>query len=416
LIGFYTCDVLVVGAGPAGSIAASIVAKKGFKTILCEEHKMVGRPCHCTGKLSVHAFREFNLPKDSILNSVKAAKLYSPGGFKLDIRKDSVDSYIIDRELFDSRLSDLACSRGADLLLRTRVYDVEREFETHVILKARKDGSPVRLRSRLIIDAEGATPILPRKFGLRPVSDLLLGVQYEISGIQFESPDSVELYFNRIFAPGFFAWIVPLSECMARVGLCVRRSMATSPINQYIDRFIRMLIDRGRLRDFKVEKVLAGVEPAGPYISPSYSDNIMVVGDSAGHVKPTSGGGIYFGLKAAKLAGETAVKCLDKMNVSKWQLRVYEDEWVRAFGRELNVTFLLRRILNSLTDDEVDRLIRKMSEWDIKSVVERYGDTAYQSKVIFPLIPRFLKRSLEKLDDISLLARIAAEGFLALIT
>ncbi|MBS7628379.1 NAD(P)/FAD-dependent oxidoreductase, partial [Candidatus Bathyarchaeota archaeon] len=285
-----------------------------------------------------------------------------------------------------------------------------------IILKARKDGSPVRFRSRLVIDAEGATPILPGKFGLRPVSDLLLGIQYEISGIHVESPDSVELYFGRMFAPGFFAWIVPLSEYMARIGLCIRRSMATSPLNQYIDRFMRMLIDRGRLRDFKVEKVLAGVEPAGPYMSPSYADNIMVIGDSAGHVKPTSGGGIYFGLKAAKLAGETAIKCLDKMDMSKGELRIYEDEWIRSFGRELRATLLVRRILNSLTDDEVDRLIRKMSEWDIKSIIESYGDTAYQSRVIGPIIPHLLKRSLGRLDDISLLARIVAEGFLALIT
>ncbi|MBS7628380.1 NAD(P)/FAD-dependent oxidoreductase, partial [Candidatus Bathyarchaeota archaeon] len=105
-------------------MVASIVAKKGFKTILCEEHDTVGRPCHCTGKLSIHAFREFNLPRDSILNSVKAAKLYSPGGVELDVKKDNVDSYIIDRELFDSRLSDFACCCGADLFLRTRVYDV----------------------------------------------------------------------------------------------------------------------------------------------------------------------------------------------------------------------------------------------------------------------------------------------------
>ncbi|MBS7650988.1 NAD(P)/FAD-dependent oxidoreductase [Candidatus Bathyarchaeota archaeon] len=416
MIGFYTCDVLVVGAGPTGSTVATILAKKGFKTILCEEHNMVGRPCHCTGKLSVHAFREFNLPRDSILNSVRAAKLYSPGGVELNVRKDRVDSYIIDRELFDSRLSDLACYSGADLFLRTRAYDVEKRFEGHIILKAKKDGAPVRFKSRLVIDAEGATPVLPGKFGLRPVNDLLLGIQYEISGVQVESPDSVELYFGRMFAPGFFAWIVPLSECTARIGLCIRRSMATSPLNQYIDRFVRMLIDRGRLRDFKVEKVLAGVEPAGPYMAPSYADNIMVVGDSAGHVKPTSGGGIYFGLKAAKIAGETAIKCLDKMNMSKRHLRIYEDEWVRAFGRELKVTLLIRRILNSLTDDEVDRLIRKMSEWDIKRIIERYGDTAYQSRVIGQIIPHFLKRSLGNLDDISLLARIVAEGFLALIT
>ncbi|MGQ9543276.1 MAG: geranylgeranyl reductase family protein [Candidatus Bathyarchaeia archaeon] len=411
-----TYDVVVVGAGPAGSMVASVVAESGLKTLLCEEHSMVGRPCHCTGKLSAHAFKEFELPKDSILNSVKAATIYSPGGSKLSIRRGTVDSHILDRELFDSRLSDRACTLGAELSLRTRIYDLSRESERYVILKGKKDGSPIRFRSKIIVDAEGATPVLPRIVGLQSGRELLLGIQYELSGLQIESPDSVELYLGREIAPGFFAWIVPLSEGRARVGLCARRSMVTLPLRQYMERFVRFLIDCGRLKDFRVERTLAGVEPAEHYMTPSYTDNFMVVGDSAGHVKSTSGGGLYFGLKAAKLAGETAVECLERGDASRQTLRSYEDKWMGSFVKELKATLILRRVLNNLTDDEVDRLIRKMSEDEIKRIIERYGDTAFQSRIIRPIIPKLLKGSLRDLGDISLLVRIFMEGISALLT
>ena len=86
-------DVVVIGAGPAGSMTARLIAERGFKTLLCEEHSSIGTPVHCTGKLSTHAFQDFSLPRETILNSVSAAKFHSPKGIEFSIRKESIDSY-----------------------------------------------------------------------------------------------------------------------------------------------------------------------------------------------------------------------------------------------------------------------------------------------------------------------------------
>lgn len=410
-------DVVVVGAGPAGSTVAREVAEKGFKTLLCEEHEFDGKPCHCAGKLTIHAFREFDLPEETILNSVRAAVLHSPKGNTLSIRRKTVDSYILDRELFDSRLAEMAQSSGVDLSSRTQVYDLDRGPDGLVTLKAKRMGTTTQIKSRLVIDAEGASPILLGKSGLPRKSDFLVGLQYEISDLEIESPDSVELYFGREVAPGFFAWIVPLSDDSARVGLCIRSPHSTLSAHDYLEKFLKdRLLAAGRIKKRRIEKTYAGLEPIGGPIKRTYADSVLVVGDSAGQVKSTSGGGIYFGLKAAKIAAETAVESLEKDDTSSRCLRQYETRWKRSIGRELRVTSILRRISDRLTDTEIDRVLQIMSDENIAGIIETYGDTAFQSKLIRPVLPELLKRLIKRPSDVTLLAKISACGLASLLT
>ena len=406
----------MVGAGPAGSTAAHLVAKRGFKTLLCEEHDIVGRPCHCTGKLTAHAFQEFDLPQEAILNSVRAAVLHAPRGTKLQIRRDTVDSYILDRVMFDFRLAEGASSSGAELSLQTRVYDLHRSPDGLIVLKAKREGAPVELKSRLVIDAEGATPILPKMFGLQAERKLLSGIQYEMSDIEIDSPDTVELYFGREVAPGFLAWIVPVADDRARIGLCIRGTTAIGSPRKYLERFLNHNSISGKVKSGRIEKVCAGVEPIHGPVTPTYSDRILAVGDSAGQVKSTSGGGIYFGLKAAKLAGETTVECLERDETSKGCLGRYELGWKRSFGWELRSTSLVRKILDGLTDDEVDRVFQIIADDRIKRLMEAYGDTAFQSRLLRPILPEFVKKSLKKASDMVLLAKLLSSGLANLIT
>jgi len=410
-------DVVVVGAGPVGSTVARKVAEKGFKTLLCEEHEFAGKPCHCTGKLTAHAFQEFDLPKESILNSVRAAVLHSPSGSSLSIRRAIVDSYILDRELFDSRLAETAHSSGAELSLQTRVHDLHRGSDGLVTLRAKRIGTSTRFRSRLVIDAEGALPILLEKFGLRGKNEFLTGLQYEISDVELGSSDSVELYFGRGIAPGFFAWIVPLSGDVARVGLCIRGPHAALPARDYLGRFLKdHLLALGRIRNGRIEKTYAGVVPIGGPIRRSYTDSVLIVGDSAGQVKSTSGGGIYFGLKAAEAAAETAIECLEKNDTSSRYLRRYQTRWRRSIGRELRVTGIVRRILDELRDAEVDRVFQIVSDENILRIIETYGDTAFQSRLFGPILPKFLRRLIMKPSGTTILAKTLACGFAGLLS
>ncbi|MEM3017321.1 MAG: NAD(P)/FAD-dependent oxidoreductase [Candidatus Bathyarchaeia archaeon] len=408
-------DAIVVGAGPAGSTVARMVAGRGFKTLLCEEHEFNGRPCHCTGKLTEHAFQEFDLPRDSVVNSVRAASLHSPSGETLLIRRKIIDSHIVDRELFDSRLAEAAYSAGAELSPQTRVNDLHRRPDGMMTLQARKMGKLVQFRTRLVIDAEGASPALLRKLDLQKKSEFLTGLQYEIAGVELDSPDTVELYFGRRVAPGFFAWIVPLSSGEARVGLCIRSSYATLPVRDYLERFLRHRLVGISFRKRRIRKAYAGVLPIGGPISKSYTDSVLVVGDSAAHVKSTSGGGIYFGLKAAEAAADTAVESMEKEDTSERFLRRYEARWRRSIGYELRATAIARRILDKLTDAELDRLFRILSDETISGIIQTYGDTAYQTRLLRPILPKLLKR-LSTPSNITILAKIAAYGLSGLLS
>ncbi len=400
----------MVGGGPIGSTVARKVAEKGFKTLLCEEHESVGRPCHCTGKLTAHAFRDFDLPRETILNSVRAAVLHSPRSNELSIRRNVVDSYILDRESFDVRLAEMACSSGSHLSTQTRVYDLERASSGLMILKARRRGRVVLMKTRLVIDAEGATPILLKKAGLSPKSELLRGLQYEMADVELESSDCVELYFGREIAPGFFAWIVPITEGKARIGLCVSSAEATQPLQNYLEKFLRQLTSCGKIRDRRIEKTYAGFEPVGGPITRSYADNILVVGDSAGLVKSTSGGGLYFGLKAAEIAAQTSTKCLEKSDFSGRLLQGYEARWRKAIGRELRFTSIVRRLLDTLSDAQVDRIFEMIDEDEIREVIEAHGDTAFQSRLFRPVMLKFLEKSARKPSNIALLTELLFSG------
>jgi digeranylgeranylglycerophospholipid reductase len=404
-------DAVVVGAGPAGSTVARMVARRGFKTLLCEEHEFNGKPCHCTGKLTDHAFKEFDLPRDS----VRAALLHSPSGKTLFIRRETIDSHILDRELFDSRLAEAAYSAGAELSPQTRVNDLYRGSDGLVTLRARKMGKPVQFRTRLVIDAEGASPVLLRKLDLQRKSEFLTGLQYEIAGVELDSPETVELYFGRGVAPGFFAWIVPLGDDEARVGLCIRSSHATLPVRDYLQKFLRHSLLSIRFRERNIRKTYAGVLPVGGPISKSHTDSVLVVGDSAAQVKSTSGGGIYFGLKAAQAAADTAVESMEEDDTSERFLRRYEARWRRSIGHELRATAIARRILDRLTDAEFDRLFQILSDETTLGIIQAYGDTAYQTRLLRPILPRLLER-LNLPSDAIFLAKIVAYGLSSLLS
>ncbi len=411
-----TYDVSIVGGGPAGSMAAYTTSKKGLRTLLIEEHKEVGKPSHCTGILTTHAFHDFDLPHESVLNSVKSAILYSPNNVELYVRRKEIDSYIIDRELFDQKLAERAVDAGAKLVLKTKVNDVCRSTDKLLNIKSKMKGVATSFKSKLMIDAEGATPRLLKKFGLRTNKKTLVGLQYEISNVDFQSPDCVELYFGKHIAPGFFGWIVPVNDSIARVGLCIGEKSSDTAVYKYLKRFIRHHpVASKKLKNGKIEKAVSGRIPTG-LTSRSFAERLLVVGDSAGHVKPTTGGGIFFALKGGKISGEMATECSIKEDFSRECLQTYEAAWKRHIGDELRFTFFARKILNNLSDRDLDKVFQLVAgDERIVETIKTYGDTAYQSRVLKPLVKILAKSSLTNVSNFFLLSRVIIMAVISLL-
>lgn len=407
-------EVIVVGAGPAGSEAARAAAQAGVRTLLVEEHATVGVPSHCTGKLSHHAFREFDLPAALAQNAVSAAVFHSPGGVSVHVRRAAVDSYVVDRVAFDLWLVDRAQAAGAEVLTGVRITAAAPEGGEMVVRGERRatGREAFAARCRVVIDAEGAAPRLPGLLGLELPRRHALGLQYQLRGVGGLVPDTPEMFFGEGIAPGFFAWLMPLGRDRARVGLCVdpRRSRR-APV-WYLDRMLATHPAlRGRVAGAAVEHKVAGRIPLLSGRAPAGAPGIIVAGDAAGQVKATSGGGIYYAMIAGRIAGEAAARCVGG-DRDAWA--AYERRWRRRFGREVAFTAFGRRALNRLGDRDLDVVLRMIAQSpQIRASIEAAGDTQFQSRVFLPLLRGLAAAAVRRPALAPLVGRALLHGMLA---
>lgn len=373
-------------------MAALSAARAGLRVALVEEHREVGAPAHCSGKLQLHAFREFDLPRHLILNTLQAGAFYAPDGSVAKVRRPEPDSHVVDRPDFDRWLADEAQRRGAELMLNTRLTGAERQNGV-MRLRGQRNGHASTLTARLVIDAEGARPVLPASLGLRLRRSYVLGLQYQMDGVELEEEDCPEVYLGSGYAPGFFAWLMPIGGRRARAGLCVDPHLARRAPVHYLERLIHEHpVASRRLRRAVVERKLSGPIPVLGNRGPSVVDRMMIAGDAAGQVKATSGGGIYFSLIAGRLAAEAARRFVGGEEEA---LGRYEREWRRRFGRELQATAFARTTVNHMTDPELNAFIAAIGDDErFRRTVERRGDTAYQSRLIAPVMAATLRWSL----------------------
>ena len=394
-----TCDVLIVGAGPAGSTAARTCASLGLRTILLEEHPEVGCPTHCTGKLSLHAFERFDIPASLIQTTLRAAGLYAPDGTVARVRRAVADSHVVDRDPFDRFLAQRAADAGADIITGARARTVERvdadaaggQTAGRRLLRVQVERRPgsLAISAPLVIDAEGASPVLPPQLGIAPRRTLVHGLQYELDCVEVDAEDAPDLYFGRDVAPGFFAWLMPIGSGRGRLGLAVDPRLTSRPPVFFLEQLMGTHpVVAPRMGRARVIRKLAGRIPILGLRRPTYTDGMMVIGDAAGQVKATSGGGIYFSMLAGEIAGQAAARYLGgDAAQARGALADYERRWQAAFGREVRFTTIVRQTLNRLSDRHTNAVIRALAtDEGLRRSVEEHGDTQYQSRLFRPVL------------------------------
>ncbi len=357
-------DIVVVGGGPVGATAARLSAEAGLSTLLIEEHAAAGHPVQCAGLLSSSAFAECEVTDRSILNTIQGARIVSGKGSELLFDAEKTKAYVVDRAVLDREMVQAAAAAGADI--RMKCYA---EWMKPGFIATRGAGGRDEIPHGICIAADGPRSGIARSAGLPRPRYLLGGIQADI--VLDRDPRFVELHPDA--SPDFFGWVIPISERRARVGLCGLKDIPA--------RFSAFI------RNYTPTSVhcVTGAIPLGPP-EKTYSDRLMVCGDAAGLPKPTSGGGVYTGIRSARHAVKTAVRAFEVENTSAEALYTYQRIWKADIGRELALGLKLFEMRGWLSSDDVDSAIKALSDPNILKIIVEDGDMDRPGKLIRRLL------------------------------
>jgi digeranylgeranylglycerophospholipid reductase len=338
-------DVIVVGGGPVGLHTARCLSAKGFEVEVLEEHLSAGEPVHCTGILSPEIFKEFSIDSNSTLNELRKVRFYSPKGQVIHYRTERVEAVVVDRRAFDRNLKDLACACGARISAGIRAEKIE-VGDSKVVIHCTNDE---RRDARACVLATGSAYTLHRDLGIGfpPVFLNCAHIELPVS-----HPGDVEIHVGRHVAPDGFAWIVPAVRTegsFARIGL-----MCDGNASMYFNSFLSRLDAWGIQTGSNVQPKQRML-PLSP-IKKTYGDRLLVVGDAAGFVKPTTGGGVFYGMISAGIASDVLADALSHDRLCASDLSRYQDLWQHRLMEEIEAQLTLRMLMQRLKDDELESI------------------------------------------------------------
>ena len=368
-------DVLIIGAGPAGLAAAARLAGAGRDALVLEEHDVIGRPVHCTGVLGNDAFSELDLPRDTILSITRSATFRAGHGSPVLIDSDRVIATVVDRPLFDAALATRARECGAEIRTGARVDGVTVD-DTGVTLTMR-GGAP--LRGRALVLACGANYRFNRALGLGIPRAYIQSAQIELP---FAALPHIDVRMGRALAPGGFAWAVPFvrsGQPYARLGLICEAGAST----RFSSFFNEIAREHGVTVDMPQPRMK--MLPLGP-VTKTVSDRVLAVGDAAGLVKPTTGGGIYYGLLSGHYAAETLDASLSSDRLSERDLRPYETRWRERIGPDIRAGLLFRRLATRLGDRSIDALVEVARVDGIVPLLKETADFNWHRRAAIALL------------------------------
>jgi geranylgeranyl reductase family protein len=347
-------DVQVVGAGPAGCLAARDAASRNLNVAVFEEHEEVGARLKCSGLLSKKGLGTLGIDyRKAILNRIYGARVYSPSLDEMSVLCRGIKAFVIDRKEFDTACADEAERCGAKLLLGRRA--------------SRKD-----LKSKLVIGADGALSQVAEWFNFPRINEFAFCCQADFTNAQISDARVIDVFLSNALFPGFFGWCIPLNESEARVGLGVFRDMRrnyTLSARHYFNNFVKRhpLVSK-ILKKSKQRNELSAVIPLSPR-EETARGGVLLVGDAAGQLKATTGGGIIFGGNCAKIAGRLAPSMIKKADSSQ-----YEVSWRKRFGNDLMLHKRIRSLYNSMNDIQIENYFRLAKKAGAEKFLVEHGD------------------------------------------
>jgi len=354
-------DVAIVGGGPGGLSAARSLSSSGWTATVFEEHDQIGLPVHCTGVLAQDVVATMDLPAGAVLNPLSTVRFVAPAGHSFDYTTATTEAVVIDRQTFDNALAQRAVAAGAAITRGRRVTSVDSDADGVSITLS--DGEVIRARAAIL--ACGASYMFQRRLGLGMPATFLQSAQLELPAACL---GDVEIHFGSEIAPKGFAWAVPVrraSGTFARIGV-----MADSDAGLYFSRMLDRVRNRWGVAVPDAAAPRRRMLPLGS-VKRTYADRVMAVGDAAGLVKPTTGGGIYYSVVSGEIAGEVLSARLARNDLSAASLREYEGLWRGRFQSEFTAQHALRFVAQRMRDTDIDALFTLASTDGILPLVRQ---------------------------------------------
>jgi digeranylgeranylglycerophospholipid reductase len=339
-------DVAIIGGGPGGLSAARSLASSGWDVTVFEEHAQVGSPVHCTGVLAEDVVAAMDLPPGAVLNPLSTVRFVAPAGHSFDYTTATTEAVVIDRETFDTALASRATVAGATISRGRRVGAVDLVDDGVLVTLA--DGEVVRARA--VVLACGANYSFQKRLGLGMPGTFLQSAQIELPATRL---GDVEIHFGSEIAPKGFAWTVPVrrgSATFARIGV-----MAQADAGVFFSRMLERVRERWGIEMPDAMTPRRRMLPLGS-VKRTYTDRVLAVGDAAGLVKPTTGGGIYYSVVSGEIAGEILSAGLASGDLSASAIREYEERWRGRFQSEFTAQHALRFVAQRMRDADIDAL------------------------------------------------------------
>jgi len=378
-------DVVVVGAGPAGSMAAWAAARAGCDVLILERRAEIGVPKQCAEGISANGLKHAGLKPRSewIANEVSRALVHAPNGDRFEVPGDG---YILERKLFDRWLAARAVEEGAELRLLAEARRALMEEGRVVGVEFEDETGRHEVRAEVVIAADGIESRIGRSAGLVPPlkpDELCTCAQYEMVGVDVDEDATYFFVNNEEFVGGYF-WIFPKGDGRANVGLGIRGSESEPGLAlKTLDRAIR---EHELIADLlkgarPVELNVGGVPVCGP-LERTYDDGILVVGDAARQVNPLTGGGLHTSLVCGRIAGEVAAEAVSEGDPSAARLREYQERWEEEFARMFKLAGKASRVLSGMSNEELNALAEALDQEDILRLVRGEGVAKVARKVV----------------------------------
>tara|TARA_B100001996_G_C18664549_1_gene594402 strand:- start:357 stop:1622 length:1266 start_codon:yes stop_codon:yes gene_type:complete len=366
-------DVVIVGAGPVGGHAANLLAQRGQRVLLLEEHSEIGRPFQCAGLVTPNAMKQVGL-FDTILEEVDGALIHGPSGTLVPVgTSGKVRTYVVCRKLFDEGVVKQSMLSGATLWLNSKPINAE-THDDRVVIKLSKEGFDTEITTKLLIGCDGAHSWTRRHFKMGKPKELMIGFQTEVVGYK-NRKRWLEMYSGSSIAPGFFAWVIPSGNDSCRIGLW---STADRLDGKSIEECYHSLLNhplwKDRFADIKETARYCGPVPSGMVRKP-YKNRVLLLGDAAGMAKPTTGGGIGPGFEQINGIADKLSLAIDSNKLTETNLKHIAKSHFEKMKKDQNRARALRNLLVSDCEDiELDNNFEQFAKPEIINLINQVGD------------------------------------------